>query len=99
MYVTGYMYIYIIYTHLYRRLYTCYTKPIQSGGKNKNKSVGMQFYFYSTFPKIWCERVRKSINKKIIALGTTFSCILGHTEEIKMTAALLTAALKTFGRN
>ena len=30
---------------------------------------------------------------------TIFSCIFGHTEEIKMAAALLTAALKTFGRN
>ena len=30
---------------------------------------------------------------------TIFSCILGHTEEIKMAAALLTAALKTFDRS
>ena len=28
-----------------------------------------------------------------------FSFILGYTEEIKMAAALLTAALKTFDRN
>ena len=28
-----------------------------------------------------------------------FSCIHGHTEEIKMATALLTAVLKTFGRN
>ena len=32
-------------------------------------------------------------------IGTIFSCILGHTEEIKIAAALITAALKTFGRN
>ena len=30
---------------------------------------------------------------------TIFSCILGHTEEKKMAATLLTAAFKPFGRN
>ena len=35
----------------------------------------MQFYFYSTFPKIWCERVRKSINKNngLISFFTVFT--------------------------
>ena len=28
-----------------------------------------------------------------------FSCVLGHTEEKKMAATVLTATFKTFGRN
>ena len=50
------------------------------GGYNKKIFLEIKFYFFSYFPKNYSRRVRKSTNKKILALCTTthlnvFPCV------------------------
>ena len=61
-------YIFFIHVHEVLNILFLHNSNSRVGGKNKNMNQQEQFYFHSSFGKIWVGRSRKSEKWKMLAL-------------------------------